>query len=115
MKKAGDVVIFEFPQTDFSRRKPRPALLICQMSSLYDDWLLCMISSQLQSFTEGVDELMRASDSDFTQSGLIRESIIRVTRIAVVDGSILSGKIGEIDQLRLKRIKENLAAWITAR
>jgi mRNA interferase MazF len=115
MKQAGDVVIFDFSQTDFAQRKPRPALLICQMSSIYDDWLLCMISSQLRYFTSGVDELIRASDADYTQSGLIKESVIRVTRIAVVDGAALSGKIGEIDPLRLKRIKENLAAWIMAK
>ncbi len=74
-----------------------------------------MISTQLQYFTSGVDELMLATDSDFTQSGLVKESVIRVTRLAVVDGSILTGKIGEIDASRLKRVRENLAAWITTR
>jgi hypothetical protein len=40
-KKAGQIVLFKFPQTDLATGKLRPALLLKQISSKYGDWLIC--------------------------------------------------------------------------
>jgi len=47
MKKAGQIALTPFPYTDLSRAKLRPVLLIRQASIQYDNWLVCMVSSQL--------------------------------------------------------------------
>lgn len=47
MIREGQIVVFEFPQTDQKVGKLRPALVVRQLPGSYDDWLLCMISSQL--------------------------------------------------------------------
>ncbi len=47
MKRAGQVIVFRFPQTDLVRGKLRPALILGKLPSQYDDWLVCMISTQL--------------------------------------------------------------------
>jgi mRNA interferase MazF len=78
----------------------------------YDDWLTCMISSQTRQFLPGFDELVLESDSDFSQSGLKLESVIRVGRVAVVEGELLLGEVGTISSGRLQRIKQHLADWI---
>jgi mRNA interferase MazF len=39
-------------------------------------------------------------------------SLIRIGRLAVVDGDILIGKLGQIDKQRLLRIKQKLSTWI---
>ena len=39
-------------------------------------------------------------------------SVIRIGRLAVVDGAVLVGSIGAISQDRLKRIKQRLAEWL---
>ena len=46
MKKAGQVVLLRFPQTDLEQGKLRPALLLGKLPGEYDNWLICMISSQ---------------------------------------------------------------------
>ncbi len=46
MKQAGQIAIFRFPQTDLEEGKLRPALLLGKLPGEYDDWLICMISSQ---------------------------------------------------------------------
>ncbi len=112
MKKSGDVVIFRFPQTDLSEGKLRPALLLCPMSVNYNDWLICMISSQLKHYTPDLDEIVTVRDDDFAQSGLVCSSLIRVARIAVIEEGVLIGKIGEVSEDRIRRIKKNLAEWI---
>lgn len=114
MKKAGQVVLFRFPQTDLEEGKLRPALLVAKLPGEYDDWLICMISSQTRHYAAGFDELARETDEDFVQSGLKVTSVIRVGRLAVVSGDILLGAIGEISPERLSRVKQTLASWLSS-
>lgn len=110
--QSGQVVLFRFPQTDLSVGKLRPALLISPLPGDYKDWLACMISTKTGQSIVGLDEIMNSHDTDFNQSGLKSESIIRVSRIAVVNENIFSGTIGHISLERIERIKQNLAKWI---
>ena len=81
MKKAGQVVAFRFPQTDLEEGKLRPALLLAKLPNEYDDWLVCMISSQTRHYVAGFDEMVQTSDDDFEKSGLKVASVIRVWRL----------------------------------
>ena len=112
MKYPGQIVLFKFPQTDLMPGKSRPALLISKLPGQYDDWLICMISTQLRHYIQGFDEVLKISDSDFSDSGLKKPSVIRVGRLAVVNEDVLLGAIGEISSNRLQRVKSHLAEWI---
>ena len=112
VRKEGQIVLFRFPQTDLSESKLRPALLITKIPGKYPDWLICMITSQMKHFQSEFDDNINEKDEDFKMTGLKSESIVRTTRIAVVDEKILLGKIGEISSERLKRIKQKIAFWI---
>lgn len=112
MKTPGQVVVFRFPETDQSEGKLRPALLVSPIPGRFDDWLVCMITSQLRHKVEGFDEVVGPSDDDFVNSGLKTESLIRVGRLATVDSSVLLGAIGEISAERLARIRRKIADWV---
>ncbi|MCY7345381.1 MAG: type II toxin-antitoxin system PemK/MazF family toxin [Pyrinomonadaceae bacterium] len=112
VKRAGQIVLFRFPQTDLVVGKTRPALLLAPLPSGYDDWLVCMISTQTQQTVLGIDEAISITDSDFSQSGLKTDSIVRLPRLAVVSDSIFLGTIGEISDERLENLKNKLAHWI---
>jgi mRNA interferase MazF len=112
MKQAGQIVLFRFPQADLEEGKLRPALLLGKLPGEYDDWLLCMVSSQLHHYVTEFDEIVREDDPDFMGSGLKESSVIRVSRLAVVEGEILVGAIGQIAPERLERIKGRLADWL---
>jgi len=71
-----------------------------------------MISSQLYQQIEGFDELIEEGDSDFQQSGLKTTSVVRISRLAVVEGEILEGRIGKISSDRMQRIRVRLTEWI---
>jgi len=94
MKQAGQIVVFRFPQTDLEEGKLRPALLLGRLPGGYDDWLICMVSSQTHQYIAGFDEIVQEEDFDFGNSGLKVASVIRVGRLAVVSGEILLGAIG---------------------
>jgi hypothetical protein len=71
-----------------------------------------MISSQLRCEVQGVDEVLRSADEDFPAAGLKQDSVIRVTRVAVVAAASLQGTIGEVSEERLTRMRSRLAEWI---
>lgn len=112
VKKTGQIVLFRFPQTDLVEGKLRPALLLGKLHGKYNDWLICMISSKTQQYIEDFDEILQKDSKDFIQSGLKYESIIRISRLAVVTEDIFIGTIGHISSERLNRIKHNLSEWI---
>ena len=110
--KSGQIVLFRFPQTDLGIGKMRPALLLASLPSNPNDWLVCMISSQLQQAIANIDEIIKITDTDFPQTGLKTASVIRLTRLAVVEETIFVGTIGEISSNRLKNLKKRLSEWI---
>ena len=66
MKRSGQVVLFRFPQTDLAAGKLRPALILGKLPGAHDDWLICMISSQLRQYVTDFDEIIKEDDQDFT-------------------------------------------------
>jgi mRNA interferase MazF len=114
MIREGQVVLFRFPHTSQAAGKLRPALIIRKVPGPHEDWLICMISSQLSQQVEDLDDVISESDNDFISSGLKADSLIRICRLAVVDKSILAGAIGAIDQVRLNRIRSRLSDWLAA-
>jgi mRNA interferase MazF len=114
VKQAGQVVLIQFPYADLREGKLRPALLLCKLPGMYDDWLTCMITSQLRQYIPGFDHMIQEGDPDFAESGLKMASVIRVCRLAVIEGDLLLGAIGQISSERLRQIKAQLVEWITS-
>ena len=106
MAIAGQIVLFKFPKTDLTVGKLRPALLIKLLSNGYDDCLVCMISTKTGREIPNLDEIISPNHPDFVQTGLKSESVIRVSRLAIVLEKILLGKIGKISTQRLEKFKE---------
>jgi mRNA interferase MazF len=114
VKEAGQVVLLRFPYADLREGKLRPALLLCKLPGKYDDWLTCMITSQLWQYTPGFDHMIQEGDPDFEDSGLKMDSVIRVGRLAVVEGDLLLGALGQISAEILRQIKARVAEWIAS-
>jgi len=112
MVREGKVVLFRFPQTNQTSGKLRPALVIRDVPGLHEDWLICMVSSQLSREVAGFDEIVSEKDDDFISSGLKQASLIRIARLAVVERTILLGAIREISPSRLDRIRNRLSDWL---
>jgi mRNA interferase MazF len=109
MRRAGQIGLLEFPQTDLVQGKRRRVLLWAQVLGPHTDWWVCMFSTQLEQEIPDIDEVVRVGDADFVGSGLRTERVIRLARVAVVESVRLIGAIGSIAPDRLARIRRRLA------
>ena len=112
MKQSGQIVLVPFPFTDLSGAKLRPVLMRRKASVQVDDWLVCMVSSPLRQVDGQIDEILSPSDADFAATGLKVPSVLRLSRLAVLESSLLMGRLGKISGERLQRIRQKLAVWI---
>ncbi|KKO19972.1 MAG: hypothetical protein BROFUL_01320 [Candidatus Brocadia fulgida] len=80
----GQIVLFKFPQTDQKEGKLRPALILRELPGKFNDWLICMISSNIDQLIPELDELIAPEASDFIQSGLKVPSIIRAAGLPLL-------------------------------
>ena len=108
----GQVVLTSFPNTDFSMAKLRPVLLLRRASVRYNDWLVCMVSSQVWPAEADWDEIIFSDDRDFSGTGLKVSSVVRLSRLAVLDDGLFVGSMGAIGSDRLDRIRQRLAIWM---
>ena len=108
--KEGDVILAPIPQAD-GTIKNRPAIVLREMPR-YRDLLVCGISTQLHQRAAGFDELLAPSDTDFTTSGLLAESLIRLSFLAVLPRKNIAGSIGAISAKRHKRLLQALSDYL---
>jgi mRNA interferase MazF len=110
--KPGKVALLRFPHANLVTGKLRPVLLIAQVPGPYSDWLVAMVSTNLEQALPKFDEVITRQDYGFAASGLKETSVIRIGRLAVVEAELLLGEIGEISNERLNRIQKHIVDWI---
>ncbi len=111
-REPGDIVLVELPNTDLSKAKRRPAVLLMPLPDDREDWLLCSITSQFHPENMLCSEVIELEDDDYKNSGLKTKSIIRCSRIAVINSSKLPGAIGQISKERLAKVKSKIINWL---
>ncbi len=110
--RAGTLSLLRFPHTDLRSGKLRPVLLVARVPGTYPDWLVAMVSAQIELATPQFDEVIGIGDGDFESSGLKKPSVIRVGRLAVVEQGLLLGELGTISDERLRRVRSRIAQWV---
>ena len=113
MISAGDILVFRFPQSNLIEGKLRPALAIKEVKGNFDDWLVCMISTQIRHKVEGLEIVVSESMNGFFHTGLKKESLIRTSRLAVVNSSIFEGKLGHLPSETFDTVRNLLSEWIS--
>lgn len=101
--KKGDIVLVEFPFTDLSQVKLRPALVL-RAISVPDEVTLCFISSQNVTILNAEEFAIKVEDPEFSQTGLRVSSKVRVTRIATVSRRLIIRRLGELGSLYIQQL-----------
>lgn len=84
----GDIILIPFPFTDLTGKKLRPALVLIATDN---DLTVSFITTQIK-WEEDTD--IKLVPSKYT--GIKKDSLIRLSKIATVDKSLAVGKLGEL-------------------
>lgn len=83
----GDIFLCQFPFTDGSGGKVRPALVLFDLQR---DVVICRVTSVICH--EPLDVVL----SDWREAGLLKPSTVRLSRLVTVERTILRRKLGEL-------------------
>lgn len=89
MFEFGAIVLARFPFTDLSGDKRRPALVVSRDNDRRTDVVVCFITSVARS---GPDT---APIAPTPGTGLKVPSVVRFDKLATLDRSVVSGKLGD--------------------
>ncbi|MBX2984899.1 MAG: type II toxin-antitoxin system PemK/MazF family toxin [Bacteroidia bacterium] len=96
----GDIVLINFPFTDLSGTKLRPAVVLVATSL---DLTVCFVTTRTDR-QEGTDVLVAPSAAN----GLKKQSLIRTSKIATLDITLAKGLLGKLAQKELSSLNNNL-------
>ena len=96
----GDIVLITFPFTDLSGSKLRPAVILTDTTL---DLTVCFITTQIQ-WQEPTVVTLRPNLSN----RLKKQSLIRTSKIATLDRSLVKGLLGKLTPNELTELNNKL-------
>ena len=94
----GDVVVLNFPYSDFSSSKKRPAFVIATLPG--DDIIVCQITSKAKSDSFALS----LGTCDFISGSLPVESFIRPNKIFTADKNFILSTAGKLSEAKIRDI-----------
>jgi mRNA interferase MazF len=104
----GTIVLTPFPFTDLPSAKRRPALIVSPVEDPASDVLVAFISSVVPPSPKPTDLILREGDIGFRQTGLSRDSVFKMSKLATISPSIFTGEIGEVPDEMMVEIEKRL-------
>jgi mRNA interferase MazF len=96
----GDIVLITFPFTDLKGSKLRPAVILADTNL---DVTVCFITSQI-GWQESTDVLLLPNATN----GLLKQSLVRMSKIATIDKTLAKGLLGRLEQVELTELNIKL-------
>jgi len=103
----GDVVVINFPFSDLSGAKRRPALVLSNLEG--DDIILCQITSQSKTDKHSI----KLEDNDYTDGKLKIESMVRPNKIFTADRNVILYLACKIDSPKMDEVIKSVVNIIT--
>jgi mRNA interferase MazF len=107
----GDVVLVEFPFSDLSQTKKRPALVVqCdENNEKLDDMILALITSNTDRVIYTDTQYLIQKDSDvWRQSGLLHESAVRCEHLMTLHRGMIQRVMGTLSRKAMRDVNDRL-------
>lgn len=102
----GDVVVIEFPFSDFKNAKRRPVLVLKVPKG--EDVIVAQITAN--PYESSVEIAIK--EEDFNQGGLRRISYVRIDKIASIERSLIKYKAGSLKQEKFNEILDKICSFL---
>jgi mRNA-degrading endonuclease toxin of MazEF toxin-antitoxin module len=106
--KRGTIILTFFPFTDLSSSKRRPAVIISRDNKKSEDVVVAYISSQIPDKLLETDFILEKQNKSFIKTGLIKESVFRMSKIVTISDRIISGELGYADRSLMNELDKKL-------
>ena len=107
--KQGDIVVVNFPFTDISQTKKRPALVVSNDTvNQTGDYLLVQITSQVKN--DGLS--IPISTTDFVNNALPLNSFVRLHKLFLLNESLIIKKATSITPTFHQKLIQNIMTVI---
>ncbi len=103
----GDLVLVQFPFTDLSAQKLRPALIVGRVTG--DDVIVAFISSRISRCDPRAEHVLDPTENEFRATGLKGRSLIRLNKVATLHRALSAAAWGES---ALRRSGPSLWPWV---
>lgn len=110
----GDVVLVNFPFTDLTSTKKRPALVISAKwfnDKPEGDCILVAITSAVPAQLSR-DEV-RISDSDLNSTSLLKPSIVKAGKLFTLNQALIYRRLGSLPHRSVQRVLEKIGDIIS--
>ena len=97
---AGAVVLVQFPFSDLTASKLRPAVVLAEAGR--GDWILCQITSK----SYGDPRAVQMNPADFAQGALRLTSYARPGKLFTANASLVAGNIGELKPAKFASVRD---------
>ena len=106
--KRGTIVLTQFPFTDLSTTKRRPAVIVSKVNEDKDDVIVSFISSKIPNEASETDYIINEEHPDFLDTGLFKKSCFKMDKLLTIEKSLFTGEIGEVSDRIMKELDERL-------
>ena len=96
----GAIVLTDFPFTDLSSAKRRPALVVSTDNARRSDIIVAYITSVLRNAPDA------APLAPAPENGLKVPSMVRFEKLATIEKRIVAGRVGSVDRAWLVRHRD---------
>lgn len=102
--KSGAVVLVDFPFTDWSDVKQRPAIIISPewYNSTHPDVIVCAITSRMPELPAEEEYLL--SKAEQRTANLPKPSLVKLTKILTIEQRLVIKQLGQLNQTSTKRL-----------
>jgi mRNA interferase MazF len=111
--RRGDIVLVDFPYSDKTGRKVRPALVVQadQWNRRLDDTLLAVVTSSSRRRVDAATQLLiEVATAEGQQTGLRMDSIVQCENLVTYDQSLILRVIGRLGDPAMEQIDACLRA-----
>ena len=92
----GKVVLIQFPFDDLSSSKVRPAYCLTNSIGTYQHVIFALITSRVEKFSSETNLRIDSSSADFSESGLIKPSVVRLDHLITLRRSMIRRELGSL-------------------
>jgi len=92
------IVLVPFPFDDFSSTKVRPALCLTSEIGEFGHVIIAFISSKAPDFKLESDLEIKVGTHEWSGTGLLVDSVIRLHKIVTVPRSVIKRRLGKLNK-----------------